>query len=301
MNADLSGGQIAYYGGAGDDRATSLAVSGGQVWIGGAAGTNLPNGLAPIGTKDGFLAKLDIAAGTVDWSRRFTGTSGRAAPTAIAVDTTGSSVLDRIGLPKGEMDLTDSTRLTAHSSLRTGDTFTLKVGSRTQTITIDAAETLDTLATKLRRASGFQAKVTISTAEGMRSLKVEPSNDRTLIEFGAGKTDRDALAMLGISEGVVRKTRTVDGKTTPADGKEMLYGLSLEDGLSLDSDLDRTHALAVLGKAMGVVRQIYKDLVQASLPESERLAQAARAVGPAPAYLTNQIANYQAALARLGG
>jgi hypothetical protein len=302
INADLSaGGQIAYYGGAGDDRATSLAVSGGQVWIGGAAGTDLPNGLTPVGAKDGFLAKLDIAAGTVDWSRRFTGTSGRAAPTAIAVDTTGASVLDRIGLPKGEMDLTDSTRLTAHSSLRTGDAFTLKVGSRTQTITIDAAETLDTLATKLRRASGFQAKVTISTVEGMRSLRIEPANDRAVIEFGAGKTDRDALAMLGISEGVVRKTKTVDGKTTPADGKEMLYGLGLEDALTLGNELDRAHALAVVSKAMGIVRQIYKDLVQASLPESERIAQAAKAVGPAPAYLTNQIANYQAALARLGG
>jgi hypothetical protein len=303
LNADLSaGGQVAYYGGAGDDRATSLAVSGGQVWIGGAAGTDLPNGLNPVGVKDGFLARLDVAAGTIDWARRFTGKDGRAAPTAIAVDTTGASVLDRIGLPKGEMDLADSTRLTAHSSLRTGDAFTLKVGSRTQTITIDAAETLDTLATKLRRASGFQAKVTISTVEGMRSLRIEPNNDRTVIEFGAGKTDRDALAMLGISEGVVRKTKTVDGKTTPADGKEMLYGLGIEDALTLGSELDRAHTLAVLGKAMGIVRQIYKDLVQASLPESERIAQAAaKAVGPAPAYLTNQIANYQAALARLGG
>ena len=60
-------------------------------------------------------------------------------------------------------------------------------------------------------------------------------------------------------------------------------------------------ALAVVGKAMGIVRQIYKDLVAAAQPESARIAAAAKAVGPAPAYLTNQIANYQAALARLGG
>lgn len=303
LNADLSGGgQVAYYGGAGDDRATSLAVSGGQVWIGGAAGTDLPGHPTAVGVKDGFLARLDVGAGTIDWSRRFTGRDGRAAPTAIAVDTTGASVLDRIGLPKGEMDLTDSTRLTAHSSLRTGDTFTMKVGSRTSTITIEAAETIDTLAAKIRRASGFQAKVTISTAEGMRSLRIEPGNDRTLVEFGAGKADRDALAMLGISEGVVRKTTVVDGKILPADGKEMLYGLGLEDGLKLGSELDRNHALAVVGKAMGIVRQIYKDLVQAAQPESVKRAQAAQAaVGAAPAYLTNQIANYQAALARLGG
>jgi hypothetical protein len=302
INANLSGGgQVAYYGGSGDDRATSLAVSGGQVWIGGAAGADLPNGLSPVGQKDGFLARLDVAAGTVEWARRFTGKDGRAAPTAIAVDTTGASVLDRIGLPKGELDLTDSARLTAQSSLRAGDTFTLKAGSRTQTITIDAAETLDTLATKLRRASGFQAKVSISTVDGMRSLRVEPANDRAVLEFGAGKADRDALAMLGIPEGIVRKTKMVDGKTVPADGKSMIYGLGLEDALNLDGDMDRNHALAVVGKAMGTVRQIYKDLVAASQPESVKRAQAAAAAGPAPAYLTGQIANYQAALARLGG
>ncbi|HEY0650565.1 hypothetical protein [Phenylobacterium sp.] len=302
MSADLSGGgQVAYYGGAGDDRATSLAVSGGQVWIGGSAGTDLPGNPTAIGVKDGFLARLDVAAGSVEWSRRFTGKDGRAAPTSIAVDTTGASVLDRIGLPKGELDLTDSARLTAQTSLRAGDTFTLKVGSRTQTITIEAADTLDTLATKLRRASGFQAKVSISTTEGLRSLRVEPGNDRVVLEFGAGKTDKDALEMLGIPEGVVRKTKMVDGKTVPADGRSMLYGLGLEDALNLDSQLDRNHALAVVGKAMGIVRQIYKDLVAAAQPESARIAAAAKAVGPAPAYLTNQIANYQAALARLGG
>ncbi|MDZ4374746.1 MAG: hypothetical protein U1C74_25480, partial [Phenylobacterium sp.] len=303
MSSDLSpGGSVAYYGGAGDDRATSLAVSGGQVWIGGAAGTDLPGHPTAVGVKDGFLARLDVGAGTVDWSRRFTGKDGRAAPTSIAVDTVGSSVLDRLGLPKGELDLSDSSRLTAVSSLRPGDQFTLKVSGRTQTITIDPNETLDTLAIKLRRASGFQAKVTVATADGMRSLRIEPNTDRVVLEFGAGKTDRDALAMLGIPEGVVRKTVTEDGVTRPADGRGMLYGLSLERSLSITNDLEKRHALAVVGKAMGTVRQIYKDLVQASLPPAQRAAQeAAAASGPVPAYLTNQIANYQAALARLGG
>jgi hypothetical protein len=304
ISADLSpGGSIAYYGGAGDDRATSLAVSGGQVWIGGAVGTDLPGHPTAVGVKDGFLARLDVAAGSVEWSQRFTGKDGRAAPTSIAVDTTGASVLDRLGLPKGDLDLTDSARLTAASSLRAGDQFTLKVSGRTQTITIEEADTLDTLAAKIRRASGFQAKVTISTADGMRSLRVEPSTDRVVLEFGAGKTDRDALEMLGIPEGVVRRTITEDGVTRPADGRGMLYGLSLERGLSLADDLEKRHALAVLGKAMGTVRQIYKDLVQASLPPAVRAAQeaAAKASGPVPAYLSSQIANYQAALTRLGG
>lgn len=304
ISADLSpGGSIAYYGGAGDDRATSLAVSGGQVWIGGAVGTDLPGHPTAVGVKDGFLARLDVGAGSVEWSQRFTGKDGRAAPTSIAVDTTGASVLDRLGLPKGDLDLTDSARLTAASSLRAGDQFSLKVSGRTQTVTIEEADTLDTLAAKIRRASGFQAKVTISTAEGMRSLRVEPSTDRVVLEFGAGKTNRDALEMLGIPEGVVRRTITEDGITRPADGRGMLYGLSLERDLNLADDLEKRHTLAVLGKAMGTVRQIYKDLVQASLPPAVRAAQeaAAKASGPVPAYLSSQIANYQAALSRLGG
>ena len=45
-----AGDAIAYYGGAGNDRATALAVSNGQVWIGGQAGTDLP-GQAPVGTQ----------------------------------------------------------------------------------------------------------------------------------------------------------------------------------------------------------------------------------------------------------
>lgn len=300
LSADLSaGGQVAYYGGAGDDKATSLAVSGGQVWIGGSAGTDLPNGLSPVGTKDGFLARLDVAAGTIAWSRRFTGKDGRAAPTAIAVDTTGASVLDRIGLPKGELDLTDSQRITAHSGLRPGDQFTVKSGlGATGTVTIEAADTLDTLAQKIRRASGFQAKITISTVDGLRSLRIEPTSDRATLEFGAGKTDKDGLALLGIPEGIVRKTRTVDGKTVPADGKSVIYGLGLDSALNLDDETERAHALAEIGAAMGKLRQVYKDLKDIAFPPPPT---SAAVTGRVPAYLSGQIANYQAALARLGG
>ncbi|MEO8113463.1 MAG: hypothetical protein ABI655_03710, partial [Phenylobacterium sp.] len=207
---------IAYYGGAGDDRATSLAVSGGKVWLAGAAGTDLP-GQAPVGKKDGFLAQLNVATGSVDWSRRFTGKDGLAAPTAIAVDPQGSSVLDRLGLPSGLLDVTKSQRLTSVSSLRAGDQFTIKAGTGpAATVTIGANDTLDTLAQSIRRASGFQAKVSITTVSGVRSLKVEPLNARMVVEIGAGKTDKDALAMLGIPEGVVRATTVDKGVTSPA-------------------------------------------------------------------------------------
>ncbi len=304
LSADLSGpGSVAYYGGTGDDRATSLAVSNGDVWIGGAAGDGAIGALAKLGTADGFLAKLDVDAGTVGWDRRFTGKDGRAAPTAIAVDTSGASVLDRIGLPKGELDMSDSQRLIDQSALRPGDTFTVRVnGGRASTVTIELGETLDTLALKIRRASGFQAKVTVGSADNIRKLTVAPGTDRMVVEFGPGKADRNALELLGIPEGVVRNTKVIDGKSQPADRRGPLFGLGLPADLNLKTPTDYNHARAEIAGAQTAIRNAYKELVAILNPQAAAAqAAAAKVSGPVPAYLRSQISNYQAALSRLTG
>ncbi|TAJ73991.1 MAG: hypothetical protein EPO51_03950 [Phenylobacterium sp.] len=309
ISKDLSpGGSIAYYGGAGDDRATSLSVSNGQVFVAGSVGSTLPGedgqpDLAAVGKKDGFLAQLDVAAGSVEWARRFTGKDGYTAPGAIAVDATGASSLDRLGLPKGTLDMTDSQRITAASSIRAGDQFTVRAGTgRAQTITIDAEDTLATLATKIKRATGFQAKVAVTNSGGVRKLTVTPLNGRTILEFGAGKVGKDALEFLGIPEGIVRNTIVNDkGVSEPADGKGQIFGLGLEADLRLDSAVEIAHAAADISTAMGVIRKAYKDLVAQATPQSNLPAASTVASGPVPQYLTDQIANYQAALTRLGG
>jgi hypothetical protein len=116
-----------------------------------------------------------------------------------------------------------------------------------------------------------------------------------------GATNKDALETLGIPEGIIRSTTVnADGKTVPADGKSMLYGLGLATDLNLSDAAQVGHVLAELAAAMGVVRTAYKDLVAAAQPKGVKTA-AAAASGPVPAYLTAQIANYQAALNRLTG
>ena len=305
LSADLSIGPsdaIAYFGGTGDDRASALSLAGGKVWIAGSAGTDLP-GLAAVGKKDGFLASLDIAAGVVTWSRRFTGKDGYAAPSAIAADATGASSLDRLGLPQGALDLKDSQQIVAATAIRAGDQFTVHGGSsRATTVTIAADETLTTLAQKIRRATGFQSKITFGTVDGVRKLTIAPLNPRATLEFGAGPKDRDALQFLGLPEGAVRTTQTTNGKTLPADGKGQIYGLGLPSKLNLDDPKQISHAAAEIAAAMGVIRTAYKDLVAAADPQAAVAAATARAAnGPVPAYLRAQIANYQAALARLGG
>jgi hypothetical protein len=291
---------IAYYGGTGNDKATALAVSGGQVWIGGQAGTDLP-GQPALGTKDGFLAQLDISTGTIVNSQRFTGRDGMATPTAIAVDTTGSSILDRLGLPKGTITGDTSQQLTAQSSLRAGEQFTISTGSGVPTkITIDSGETLATLALKINRASGFQAQATVTTVSGVSSLKIVPASTQMTVTLGAGPTGKNALTTLGLPEGMINLTTVKNNVIVPADGGSKIYGLGLSSTLNIDSAAQISHARAVVGAAMGIVRTAYQDLVNAATPQTAG-AQNGKTNGTVPAYLTAQLANLQAGLARLTG
>ena len=296
--------RLAYYGGGGNDKITGLAVSGGKVYISGQAGTDLPNA-DPVGKKDGFVAQMDVSAGTVAWSQRFTGTDGYAVPTTLAVDASGASVLDRLGLPKGTIDTTPSQQIAAQSSLRAGDSFQVSssLTGVKKTVTIDNGETLESLAAKLNRAFDYQASISVQTVSGQRTLSIKPLNDRSTLQLFAGPAGKDALTGLGLPEGIVRSTTTTkDGKVVPADGKGQIYGLKFDGILTLDNATTISHVTAELASAMVVVRQAYKDLQTAATPQAVLNAQkAASATGAVPAYLTNQIANYQAALQRLTG
>jgi hypothetical protein len=301
ISADLSSqpsDAIAYYGGAGDDRATSLAVSGNQVFIAGVAGTDLP-GQPAVGKQDGFLASIDVASGAVTWSRRFTGKDGVDAPTAIAAAPTGASVLDRLGLPSGTLTTADSQQLVAQSSLRPGEQFTVKAGGIAKTITIDPAETYDTLVQKINRASGFGATASVfHNLDGTTQLKIVPTYGEITVEIGPGPQGKDALQTLGLSEGAINLTQVVNGKVVPADGGSKIYGLGLSQNLNLNDPSQITHALAQVAASMGVVRTAYRDL---STAENPPLPNAGNTNGTVPTYLTDQIANLQAGLARLTG
>lgn len=301
ISADLNGGgdSIAYYGGTGADRATAMTVSGGKVWLTGTTKADLP-GLDKLDKQDGFVAELDVGAGAVGFSQRFTAKDGIVAPTSIAVGATGASVLDRLGLPAGTVSYSDSQLITSATAARAGDQFQIKRGgsSAATTITIEAKDTLDTLAAKIRRATGYSVKVDVATDGDNRVLKITPTNDRSTLEILGGKGGRDALEALGLQEGYVRKTETSkDGVVSPADGGTQIYGLKLARDLSIGSKADIKTTLDELSLAMSTIRKAYRDLQTAATPKDPL----AGVKGEAPAYLKAQLANYQAGLARLGG
>jgi hypothetical protein len=241
----------------------------------------------------------------VSWSNTFNGTDHQAAPNSIAVDPSGASALDALGLPTGAISFAPSQNILANSSLQAGERFLVKsnFNALPQTVTIAANDTLQTLARKITQASGYGVSVQVVTGTGgVQQLKITPAGPASQVTLEAGPPGLDALPALGLSEGLVTTSATAKAKsaqtaggTTATTSLKANYGLGLESNLSLHSSSNIKNALAQLGGAITTVKQIYTDMT--TRPKT----QTAGFNGPVPAYLTAQIASYQAALARLSG
>jgi hypothetical protein len=299
---------LAYVGGATSDQAASaVTVSDGKVYLAGTVSTGARTvGKDVVQTADGFVAEIDPATGQTVWSRQYAGRNGVAGPAGIAVSAQGASALDKLGLPSGKVDFSASDQIVANTSARAGDEFYVRSGQNgaAKLITIAANDTYKTLATKISRALGFQVDVKTLTAQGSTQLQIKPLNGRTQIELQSGPVGRDALAALGISEGLVT-TDAVTAKATapgsqkvgalPATNKlKAYYALAMSSGLNLGSANDIKQSQAALQLALSTVRTIYGDMTTAPAVDTS-------GKNAPPKYLTNQIAQYQAALSRLTG
>ncbi len=303
LSSDLTAAasdRLTWYGGEGQDTAADVKVHDGKVWITGVA--DRPVTAKPEDPTQGFLARIDPLTGAVEYERVWSGENGQAKPLTLAVATNGASVLDRLGLPQGEIDQSDSKRLIDATSLRVGDRFYVSPadGGRAQAVTIEAKDTLATLARKIGIASNGRLKVTVAseggavtgkdgetttTTGGFQRLSIIAKDGVTGAVLTSGETGRDALLGLGLSPGFIGQTSGDDVTRT--------FGLNLPAGLTLN-DADAIKAAGE--KIQGALKAI-RDAYRALAPETTT----SRANGPVPAYLTNQISNYQAALARLGG
>ncbi len=293
--------RMSWYGGAGDDTAADVKVHDGKVWITGVA--DRPETAKPTDPTQGYLVRVDPLTGAVEYEKTWAGDGEQARPLTLAVASGGASVLDRLGLPNGEIDQSDSKRLVDATALRVGDRFYISpaAGGRSVAVTIDVKDTLATLARKIEIASNGKLKVTVAseggsvtgkdgevttTTGGFQRLSIVARDGRAGAVLTAGETGRDALAGLGLSTGYIG--------TSTGDDVLKTFGLDLPAGLKLgDAALIKTAGERIQA-AMKAVRDAYRALDPAT-------AKSGAARGPVPAYLTNQLANYQAALARLGG
>ena len=295
---------LAYFAGASDTTTSAVTVAGGQVYITGQIAATPTPGSGDLTAFDGYAAQIDPTTGAVTWSNQFNSADNQAAPDSIAVDPAGASSLDALGLPTGNISFTPSQNLIANSSLQTGEQFSIKssFGAVAQTVTIAADDTLQTLAQKIVQASGYAANVQVVTIGGTQQLKITPGSPGVQITLGAGPVGENALPALGFSQGLITTNATAKAKSAstaggaqPTTSLKANYGLGLDSTINLLSPTGVSNALAQLGGAINTVKTIYSAMT------TKPSATTGGANGPVPAYLTAEIANYQAALARLTG
>ena len=292
--ASVSADTVTYVGTGSTDKAGSVIVdSSGTVYLTGTTtGTFAGQNRNATGTENAFVTALD-GSGNVSWTRQYGGASGTSTGNGLAIDPTGSSVLDALGLPRGEIDINQSVDLAAATTLRPGDSFQIAINtqaaSRTATITVEDGETLQSLADKISNAMVFAGKASVTYANGGHALKIEVNKgvSATLI---AGPDDLDALGRLGITAGTI--SNGAQTSSTNTSSKEV-FGLGFSSQpLSVAT---KTDAGAARAELLNVLSTIQKTYQKTNAPASSASSTPA-VTGTAPAYLTQQIASYQLAL-----
>jgi hypothetical protein len=295
--ASTSLDRASYLGSTQDDAVKSIAIVNGDIYAAGVNGGVL-GGSGGANSKTGFLARLD-ADGEIGWTRSFTSSSGTMSLNGLAVDQSGASALDILGLPRGAIAPAQSAPLVERSALRVGDELRIGAdGRRLTTIRISATDTLASLAATINRAIGASGRAQVVSENDVERLKITP-RDGQAVRVEAGRAGCDALAGLGFSPGIIS---TTDG----GRGGVKTYGLGLiAADLKLDSKENIARAKAEISAAISIVRQAYDHLLNPNakeLTDEEKALEARRqAAGTSSTLYAAQLANYQAALARLSG
>lgn len=284
----VSGGDV--------DRINDITISNGTIYVAGETRGDLGTGTYKSGV-DGFVAEFDVS-GTQNWTYQYEGFEGNAKAQGISVDPGGSSVLDKLGILSGEIEYSHATTITANSTVRAGDYFRLSVdGAYGKKVTIDDDETLRSLTFKINALLPLEARAKVRrTSEGdVLHIEVEKGVRLDLI---AGLEGSDALAGLGIKVSTLYNDGSLLDSDEEREKTIPIFGLGFEPGISLDTETNAAYALEILNSALKEVRDIFREITKD--PALEALFKnGKKASGPVPAYLTAQLANYSAGLARL--
>ncbi|GLK47906.1 regulatory protein FlaEY [Brevundimonas intermedia] len=294
LSADLQASgadRLTYFGGAGDDTAADVEIKDGKVWI---TGTSRAAGAVKEDPTQGYLARIDLATGAVEKNQTWRAADDQAKPTSLSIASGGASVLDRLGLPQGEIMQADSKLLTISTAARVGDQFSISPvgGGRAVTVTIDAKDTLETLAKKIVTASGRQldAKVVtdLKTVPVTQRLQISTAANREGAIISSGAVGKDALGALGLSPGFI-------GPTTADKDAPKTFGLNLSNKLNLNDPAGIKAAIEGIAGAFTAIRSAYKSLA----PTTGTITNTQTGNGSSTAYQQTQLANFQAALTRL--
>lgn len=276
---------VTYVGTSGSDSGTGIAVHDGEIYVTGSTNGSLSGGVSPTNT-NAYLAKLDENGARV-WAHQYESTKGAASGQSIAVDASGSSVLDRLGLPRGTITFDETRLITAQSSLRAGDFFYVKVNDNAaMKITVAAGDTMRSLTTKINSALLLKGEATL-TRSGGDGVRITAS-EGNVIELIRGTGAYDALEGLGLQPG--KLDNTSETSTESKDKKDInFFALGLDASANLN---DKTSAKALyyqLESALQTIQSAYSALTKPAGKTANSAASAAA------------MQSYQSILAMLGG
>ncbi|MGC9953798.1 MAG: hypothetical protein ABSD21_05940 [Rhizomicrobium sp.] len=288
---------VSYVGTGGIDKAGGLTVgSDGTVYLAGTtAGTFAGQTRNADDVNNMFVAAL-ASNGSIDWTRQYGGVDGQSTGQSIAIDQTGSSVLDALGLPRGSVNVNQTTDLESATTLRAGDSFRVQIqgeAARTFTVRIDKGETLQSLVTKINGEFGANGKASINYGAKGESLKIEVRAGVTA-KLVAGPADFDALARLGIAAGTLSDASST-GNSSPSSGSSSAttaFGLGLASNMDISTTTDAGAARAQLLSVLSTIQKIYQTI---NNPTATSAGTAGSSSGTVPAYLRSQLANYSLA------
>jgi hypothetical protein len=304
--ASATANTVTYVGTAGTEAGGDVSVAAdGTVYLTGSTTGTFAGATRNIANVTNAFATALNTDGTVKWTKQFGGADGVSTGAGIAIDPTGASVLDALGLPKGAITFTDSVDLTQQTTLRAGDSFQLKIegtAARTATITIDQGETFDSLATKINAQLGQVGKASVNYTGTQETLKIAVNTGQT-IDLVAGPANFDALSRLGITAGTLSAATTTSSttSTTSSTGTKVTptYGLGLtatalgplDISTKTGADLTRSTLL----QALSNIQNIYQKTNAA--PASTTVG---NTTGTASAATTAQLSNYNMAQGLIG-
>jgi hypothetical protein len=297
--------QVSYVGTAGADTGGAVTVgSDGTVYLAGTTtGTFAGQVRNVAGVNNMFVSALN-PDGSVSWTRQYGGADGQSTGAGIAIDPQGTSVLDALGLPRGNVNVNQSVDLTAQSTLKAGDSFGIDIagtGARNVTITVDAGETLESLTDKINAELLSAGKASVTFANGGEALQIK-MNKGVTATLVPGPADSDALARLGIAAGTLTSaastTTSSSSTSTTSSSAPQVFGLGLTGSLDISNTTDAGAASATLLNVLSSIRNAYRV---SNTPPSTASTTTAGSSAPAPALLQSQIANYSLALSLLTG
>jgi hypothetical protein len=291
-----------YLGTAGTDQITGLQVSGGNVYVAGSTNSTLA-GQVQSGSTDAIAAKIDGTTGAQVWAKQLGGVLGDTKPTGVAFSASGYSVLNKLGLSTGPIQTTEQRDIETQTSALAGQYFYITInGGAKQKITIHKGDTFQDLASRINMLSFLNIQASQSYSSKGAVLQIKPMHDATFQIF-AGDGANDALPHLGMKPTKVLSATQLYDISTSKDGIDPnklggVFALSLQSNYHV---LDKKAAAYVsnqLGNAINEVERAFRSLTYDPI-KAQLLKQANNTKGTVPAYLTNQIASYSDALARL--